>query len=345
MASLALDSIRVLSREAVEEPHQIWEALREEAPVHWDEGLGGVFVSRYEDVHKVLMDPLLYSSRVGAMTAAPPIEAVEIIAKGLPPANTLITADPPEHMLYRKLVSRAFTPRRVERLRESIRALADSLIDEFAEAGEVELLSQFAVPLPLAIIAEQLGVPRTRMSDFKAWSDAYMNFIGGLASKDLSIQCAREIIECQEYFTGKLDEYRDDPPDNMLGVMLRATLGDERPLNTAEMSSILSQFMLAGNETSTASIAATWHHLIRQPDMLKEVREDRSLIPNGSIPTGRTSGSTSPSARAITTASAPAWRASRARSRSRRCSTASATCVFLRTRTTSSTTRSSSRDP
>jgi cytochrome P450 len=276
---MQLDEIDALSPEAVEDPYALYQLLREESPVHWDPKLEVFLISRYEDVRQVLLDAETFSSAVGAMTAAPPIEAIEIISSGLPPANTLITADPPEHGRYRQLVARAFTPRRVAKLNDFLYAVANELVNGFIADGEVELVSQFAAPFPLTVIADQLGVPRDRINDFKKWSDAYMDFIGGLASKERSIECAREIIECQEFFTERLEQYRDDPQDDMLGVLLTAKLGGERPLNAAEMASILSQFMLAGNETSTAAITATWQYLIDQPEVLEAVRRDRSLIP------------------------------------------------------------------
>jgi cytochrome P450 len=278
-APMKLEDVDALSPESVENPYALYEILQEESPVHWDPKLEAFLVSRYEDVLGVLRDPETFSSAVGAMTQAPPGEAIAIIAGGLPPVNTLITADPPEHGSYRSLVARAFTPRRVEKIRDHVTQLAHELVDDFVPAGEVELVHQFAAPLPLTVIAEQLGVPRERIGDFKKWSDAFMDFIGGLASDERSVECAREIMECQEYFKGRIEEYRADPQDDMLGVLIRAKLNGERPLNQAEMASILQQFMLAGNETSTAAIAATQRYLLEQPEVHEEVRRDRSLIP------------------------------------------------------------------
>jgi cytochrome P450 len=274
-----LADVDALSSENIENPYALYRLLREESPVHWDAKLEVMLVSRYDDVLEVLRDPATFSSSVGAMTKAPPLRAIEIIASGHPPVNTLITADPPEHAKYRSLVARAFTPRRVERLREHVGKVANELVDSFAARGRVELVHEFAAPLPLTIIAEQLGVPRSRIGDFKKWSDAFMDFIGGLASDERSIQCAEEIMECQAYFDARIEEYRSDPQDDILGVLLRAELDGERPLSNAEVASILQQFMLAGNETSTAAIAATWWYLLDQPDALDAVRADRSLIP------------------------------------------------------------------
>jgi cytochrome P450 len=274
-----LADVDALSPENVENPYALYQLLREESPVHWDANLEVMLVSRYEDVVGVLRDPETFSSAVGAMTKAPPMEAIAIIAKGHPPVNTLITADPPTHGNYRSLVARAFTPRRVEKLRDHVTEVAQELIDGFIAAGRVELVHEFAAPLPLTIIAEQLGVPRGRIGDFKKWSDAFMDFIGGLASDERSIECAQEIMECQSYFDGRIEEYRSDPPDDMLGVLLRAQLAGDRPLNNAEVCSILQQFMLAGNETSTAAIGATWRFLLEQNDVIEAVRSDRSLIP------------------------------------------------------------------
>jgi cytochrome P450 len=276
---MALSELNALSPETVEDPYALYATLLEEAPVHWDAQLEAFLVTRYDDLLQVLRDPETFSSAIGAMTRPPPDSAIAILAKGLPPANTLITADPPMHGRYRSLVARAFTPRRVEKIREHVTRVAHDLIDGFEAAGEIELLSQFAAPLPLTIIAEQLGVPHSRIGDFKRWSDAFLDFIGGLASEERSIECAHEILECQDFFTARIEQYRSDPADDILGVLIRAKLDGERPLNDAEMASILQQFMLAGNETSTAAIAATQRFLIEQPELLAEVRKDRSLVP------------------------------------------------------------------
>jgi cytochrome P450 len=276
---MALGNVSALSPETVEDPYELYAMLLEESPVHWDAELEAFLVTRYADLLKVLRDPETFSSTIGAITRPPPDRAIAILARGLPPVNTLITADPPMHGRYRSLVARAFTPRRVEKLREHVTRTAHALIDGFEADGEVELIAQFAAPLPLTIIAEQLGVPHSRIGDFKKWSDAYLDFIGGLASEERSVECAHQILECQEFFTGRIEAYRSDPHDDMLGVLIRAKLDGERPLNEAEMASILQQFMLAGNETSTAAIAATQRFLIEQPHVLAEVRRDRSLVP------------------------------------------------------------------
>jgi len=276
---MKLGDVNALAPETVENPYAFYDLLREESPVHWDPKLEVFLVSRYADVLEVVRNAETFSSSVGAMTVAPPLEAIEVISRGFPAVNTLITADPPHHAGYRSLVARAFTPRRVAKLHDAISQVAHELVDAFCQAGEVELMSQFAAPLPLTIIADQLGVPRSRTGDFKKWSDAFMDFIGGLASEERSVQCAREIIECQQYFSARIEEYRSNPQDDVLGVLIRARLNDERPLNDAEMASILQQFMLAGNETSTAAIGATWRFLLEQPEVLAEVRADRSLVP------------------------------------------------------------------
>jgi cytochrome P450 len=276
---MTLADTSALSPDVVEDPYEHYARLLEESPVHWDAHLEAFLVTRYDDLLSVLRDPQTFSSAIGAMTKPPPEAAIAILATGLPPANTLITADPPMHGRYRSLVAKAFTPRRVEKIREHVNHVAHELIDQFDASGEVEFIDKFAAPLPLIIIAEQLGVPRSRIGDFKKWSDAFLDLIGGLASDERSIECAHEILECQEFFTGRIAEYRSDPPDDMLGVLIRAKLDGERPLDDAEMASILQQFMLAGNETSTAAIAATQRFLIEQPEVLAEVREDRSLVP------------------------------------------------------------------
>ena len=125
----------------------------------------------------------LFSSRQppGVNISAPP-EVMEIYAQGYPPVDTLLTNDPPAHTRYRVLVTKAFSARRVATLEPKVREIAAELVDKFARDGKVELMSQFAVGLPMTVIADALGVPREDMDKFKRWSDDSVAPLGGMIS-------------------------------------------------------------------------------------------------------------------------------------------------------------------
>ena len=164
-------------------PH--WARLRAEGPVHPLDGdmvgrPGEVVyaVSRFDLVSQVLLDWRTYSSRFGSPAGTPPLHLSaalkEITSQGWQRPPTMLTADPPTHTRYRRLVSKAFTPRRVAELAPTIERICTDLCDAMDAAGDdpVELLERFCVPIPTRTIAAALGVPQERFGDFKRWADA-----------------------------------------------------------------------------------------------------------------------------------------------------------------------------
>jgi len=207
----SLDKFNPLSPETVENPYDFYRTLRETAPVYLVPGAAFFIVSRYDDAKAVLDDEELFSSKQPpGLLARPTPELEEIQRRGYPNVDTLLTNDPPAHTRYRALVNKAFSARRVASMETSVRDLANALVDGFAFDGQVELLSQFAVPLPLSVIADALGVDRKDMDRFKRWSDDSVAPLGGMISYERRLECARSIVEFQHYFAARLEERRID---------------------------------------------------------------------------------------------------------------------------------------
>ena len=278
-----LSSLNPLDPNVVETPFAFYRALREEAPVYRVPALGFFIVTRYDLLLEVIGDQARFSSRSGpavAGNANPPAELIEIMKRGYPPVDTLLSADPPEHTRYRSLCSRAFSGRAVARIEPYIRGVAEELVQNVKHAGEMNVPPQFGVPLPLTVIADQLGVPRSDMALFKKWSDDSVAPLGGMISPQRALECAQSIVDLQHYFARKIEERRAQARDDILSDLVDARLDGVAPLNVAEMLSILQQFLVAGNETTANLIASAVMLLIRNPDQLKLVRDDPSLIPN-----------------------------------------------------------------
>jgi len=270
-----------LSPENVADPYPFYRAMRHNAPVYHVPGIGFFIVSRYGDIHHVLCHPEIFSSKQppGVDTRAPD-DVMEILSQGYPPVDTLLTNDPPVHSRFRALVNKAFSARRVGALEPKIRQISNELIDCFIGDGEVELVSQFAVGLPMAVIADALGVPRSNMDDFKRWSDDAVAQIGGMIGHERQLECAHSFVEFQRYFEARLEERKSAPRDDLTTDLLNARLDGTQPLNVAEMLSIIHQLLIAGNETTTNLIASAMMLLVRNPDQMRLVTEDSSLIPN-----------------------------------------------------------------
>ncbi len=272
-----------LDTEVLACPHAYNARLRAEAPLYRCPHTGIFFVSDYDTVTRIAKDHQTFSNRFSAaMRSSEEVDPriLEIQAEGYPPVDTMLTQDPPVHRRYRGLVNQAFTARRVNGLEPYIEAIAHELIDAWDTTNEIEFIEQFSVPLPLTVIADQLGVPRQDMARFKRWSDAFVAQLSRKASPDEEVEAARLIVEFQHYFAEKLEERRQQRRDDIISDIVHARFENERPLDTAESLSILQQLLVAGNETTTNAIAEGLLLLMQHPDQLAALRADPSLLPN-----------------------------------------------------------------
>jgi cytochrome P450 len=264
------------------DPVEFNRRLRAEAPVHRDPHTGIFLVSTYDLVLEAVQEWQVFSNRfgraMGARAVAPEVRAVQ--SEGYPPVDTMLTADPPEQTRFRKLVNKAFVSRRVERLGPRIESLCNELVDAFAADGRAELLAQFTKPLPLILIAEQLGVPREEIAIFRRWSDGFVVQLGQMAGVEGQVEAAKLIVEFQNYFAAKLEERRAAPREDILSDIANARVEGERPLDVAESLSILQQLLVAGNETTANATAEGMLLLARNPDQLERVVAEPGLVPN-----------------------------------------------------------------
>lgn len=214
----------------------------------------------------------------GALSEDPEVSG--ILGQGWPQINTLLTADPPVHTRFRKLVNLAFSMPRVNALEEGIRAKVNTLIDGFIDKGECEFVSEFAVGLPVQVICEQLGFAPSERANVKRWSDAFADRLGHMIPRERELECAREIVEFQQALKIKIDARRENPTDDLLSDVVNARLEGETPLDDAEIMSIAQQLMVAGNETTTHALAGGIVHLANNPDQQDKVRANPALVGN-----------------------------------------------------------------
>jgi cytochrome P450 len=282
-----LDQGSPLSPEALACPHQYNQRLRAEAPVYQCPHTGIFFVSDFDTVCAIAKDHATFSNKFGqAMRPMgetdPEISAIQ--ATGYKPVDTMLTEDPPVHRRYRGLVNQAFTARRVATLGPNIERICNELIDNMlalcARDGECDFVTAFAEPVPLTVIAEQLGVPLSDYDLFKTWSDAFVAQLSGMASKEEQLQAAQHIVDFQHYFAERLAERKENPKDDIISDIVHAKFEDELPLDTPEMLSILQQLLVAGNETTTHSIAEGVMNWIKHPDQFAQLKANPDLIDN-----------------------------------------------------------------
>jgi cytochrome P450 len=273
--------------EVIECPYEFYKLVREQAPVmELPQAMPGgklFLVTRYDLVMEILKDVEVFSSNFSTLLAGreePDEELQKIYAQGWPQVNTLLTADPPEHERFRVLVNKAFTTSRVKKMQNYIEQIVDELIDRFIDKGECEFVSELAVPLPIKVIATQLGVPQDDLHKFKKWSDSFIARLSRMTSKEQEIECAKDVVAFQHYFNNVIEERRKQPKDDIITDLVKAEVAGERSLNTAELLNIIQQLLVAGNETITNAIAGGMLILIQNPDQMVLVQKEPSKIEN-----------------------------------------------------------------
>lgn len=270
-------------------PH--YAQMREEQPVMLIESLGMFLVTRHDLVLSILRDPGTYSSMFGGASMPLPAEArakmAAVMADGYPRVPTMLTADMPDHTRYRRLVSKAFTPKVIAELEPVIRAIATKLIDSWIDSGSIEFVERFGVPLPVEVIAHALNVPESRMADFKRWSDDSIAGIGTNISLEQRLEAESGVNEYQHYFAAEFEKRKIEPQDDLLTALLQARIDDDdpevtdkRPLDMAEMLSIVQQLLVAGNETTTKLLTETMRLLANHPDQWQRLQQDPTRASN-----------------------------------------------------------------
>ena len=281
MSKVKLSELDFFSAEVQECPFHVYQQLQEEAPVWQMPGTNVFVVTRYDDIREIIRDPGRFSSNFSALlnTGSSNEEVNTIYGQGYEMVETLLTQDPPRHRVYRNLVNKVFSNKRIEGMRSEVEKMSNELIDQWIDEPEVDLLNRFCVPLPIYVISDQLGVPRSELSLIKKWSDASASRLGRLADEEEQIQNAKDIVEFQHYFAALLDRMREAPEDNIISDLANNTIDEGRLLTKPEALGMIQQILVAGNETSTSAIAGGVVLLIQNPDQQAMLRQHPDLIP------------------------------------------------------------------
>jgi len=255
-------------------PFAAYDRLRDEQPVYRDPKSGHYILTRYDDVRKAMLNVAALSNNTGVMGDRWAPEANRLFeTEGWSPMNTLVSNDPPGHRTYRTLVDKVFTTQKVASLEPRIQQIIDELIDAFAGLPEIDFLDAFAVPLPMYVIAEQLGVAREDRAQFKRWSDVAMESMDPNLSPERQLELARELIEMQQYMAREIERVRKAPDDKLLSRLANLDT-DGRQLDMRELQSLILQILVAGNETTTTTLALGMKTLIERPELADAIRRD-----------------------------------------------------------------------
>jgi cytochrome P450 len=265
------------------DPYEVYKELRIAEPVHWSQVMQTWLLTRYDDNLAVLRDHARFSSDRTRATN-PFVQELEKFRQASGPAGrtpTMLSVDPPAHTRMRNLVNKAFTPRTIERVRPHIEEIANELIDGLPDPDQIDVVRDLAVPLPVIVIAETLGVPPGERERFKAWSSDIAATLGGPFQPVEVLDRARiSSMELAEYFHDQLEKRRAAPRDDLLSALVAAEEQGDL-LSEDELLATCILLLVAGNETTTNLISNGMLALLRFPDERRRLQEDPSLIPPG----------------------------------------------------------------
>ncbi len=253
------------------DPYPTYRRLREEAPIYYNEELDFFAVSRFEDVEKGLLDAQTYISGKGAI--------LEVIKADIDiPPGVIIFEDPPTHTIHRRLLSRAFTPRRVAELEPKIREFCARSLDPLVGSESLDFIADLGSQMPMRVISMLLGIPESDQEAVRDHVDASLRTREGEPMK------VTENFVTGAMFADYVDWRAEHPSDDIMTELLHVEFTDQtgtvRTLTRAELLTYLEVLAGAGNETTTRLIGWTAKVLADHPDQRAELAQDHSLIPN-----------------------------------------------------------------
>lgn len=277
-----------------QDPFPAYRALRDEAPVHWAPGAGVFVVSRHEHVQQVLKDPARFGSDTrrldrlgrGKLGLAKQLQLLWKLAIGmrlnplrLQDARMLILEDPPGHALMRAIVNRGFTPRRVRSWEKRVQELAIEAMDRVRGRSSFDFIEDVAIPLPVTVISELLGIAPEDRHLFKRWSDTLIEGGAGSGIDDpVGSGVIDTLIELVRYMKPVVRARRAEPTEDLISLLVEASEG-EAGLSEVEITLFILLLLVAGNETTTNLLGNTVDALLDHPQELARVAADPSLVP------------------------------------------------------------------
>ena len=281
-----MGDIQLFDVQTLKSPHAAHKRLRDEAPVYFAAELGVHVVTRYDLLREALRDAETYSSQFGDFlqepqrrrfgAASPETQAaIRAIADELifePP--TMLTLDRPEHTRYRTLVNELFTGSRIKRSEAAVQQVIDDTVESFSHVTAIDFVSQFALPIPLRIIGDRLGVPEEDRELFDRCAGNAADSLRLNVYEDEEMVRRMELErDLQRLMLRIYEARRTDPRDDMISVLAASRLQPEdRPLTHGEVSSILRQFLVAGHETTSSAFGWGMLALCERPALQDELR-------------------------------------------------------------------------
>ena len=272
----------------VESPYEQYAALREADPVHHSELLTGWVLTRYADVDRILRDSEV-SVEPASAAGNPVIDAeIERMERGGRSAATLVLRDDPDHARLRRLMQAPFGPRAVERMRATIEQRVGEALDELigsggpGRSGRIDVVADFAYPLPVSLFCELLGVPAEDSPKFRTWTQSVAQNLDPFLTSEQREANLALYDEMNGYLADLVEAKREQPADDVMSALVAAEEDGER-LTREELVAQVVTLYVAGHEPVTALVGNGLLGLMRHPDQLARLQADPSLLPHACL--------------------------------------------------------------
>ena len=260
------------SDKVTQDPYPVYAELRERSPVHHSRLMDAIVLSRYADIDRILRDHARFSVNPDLRTSR------NARYKPTQEERSILFIDPPDHTRLRSLVNKAFTRSAINALEPRIREIMGALLDGIREPDGFDLMQTVAIPLPVIVIAEMLGIPHEDRAQFRVWSDQRARLLEPMLTRSERKTAADASKQLSQYFLSIIKSRQGEPRDDILTRLVQAEeQGDT--LSETEMLNMLRLLLIAGNETTTNLIGNGMLALLRHPDQLQALCDDPGLIP------------------------------------------------------------------
>jgi pimeloyl-[acyl-carrier protein] synthase len=271
-----LSLLRMLDPDVLADPYTFYRALRENDPVHWDPYMHAWVVTSYPEVVTVLMNYSAdrtpapeYLDQLGLSIMTPFAEVM---------LRQMMFMDGARHARLRDICASAFTPRRVEELRRVIEFIVDELIDKFIPSGRLDLIADFANPLPAIVTARLLGVPVEDHEQLHAWVLDLAEVLGNFQHHPNRVtEIVQSLEDLKVYVASRMEEQRRRPTGGLIHSLMTAEVDGQRLLDEEVIANTIIT-LIGGHETTTNLIASGFLTLLRDPDSLQQLRTHPEII-------------------------------------------------------------------
>jgi cytochrome P450 PksS len=265
---------------ALADPHPVFHRMRREEPVHYSRVLEAWLVTRYDDVLRGLRDPRLSSDRIPSILDAQVAASDRGTVKDFERTRRamMVNMDGSAHLRLRRLVNPAFSPAAIDTARPMIQTAVDQLVDGAGASTRLDIVSDYAAPLPTLVICEMLGIPEDDQLSLRRWSDGAAKLMGAThgASSSEASAANDAVLFLERYFLRLIEERRRNPGDDLLSLLIR---GEKEGRMTAEELSAQCQMLLVGGHlTLIDQLSNAVHAFLRHPEQLRKLRLEPGLI-------------------------------------------------------------------